>query len=128
MAYRLTASGVVQRIADGAYIPTDTANGDYQEFLAWAAQGNEPSLTADPASAVPQSVTRRQAWRALQATGLLSVVQSYVDAADEVVRIDWETAAEYRRSNQIIATAAAELGWTEQQLDQLFTDAAAIEP
>ena len=35
----------VQRMADGAFIPFDEANRDYQEFLAWKAEGNEP----DPA-------------------------------------------------------------------------------
>ena len=37
---------IVQRLADNAFIPTDPANTDYQEFLAWKAEGNEP-LPAD---------------------------------------------------------------------------------
>jgi len=34
------------RVSDGAAIPTDPANTDYQEFLRWKAEGNEP-LPAD---------------------------------------------------------------------------------
>ena len=36
----------VIRITDGACIPFDPANTDYQAFLLWKSQGNEP-LPAD---------------------------------------------------------------------------------
>ena len=32
----------VQRLEDGAYIPMDEANTDYQAFLLWKSEGNEP--------------------------------------------------------------------------------------
>ena len=32
----------VKRIADTAFIPFDPANTDYQEYLRWLADGNEP--------------------------------------------------------------------------------------
>jgi len=36
----------VQRIADNAFIPMDTANTDYAAYLKWLAEGNVP-LPAD---------------------------------------------------------------------------------
>jgi hypothetical protein len=41
--YRLTQSGTtVHRLADNAFIPFDGGNKDYQEYLAWLADGNVP--------------------------------------------------------------------------------------
>jgi hypothetical protein len=32
----------IQRLADNAFIPFDPANTDYQEYLKWLSEGNEP--------------------------------------------------------------------------------------
>ena len=36
----------IQRLSDNAFIPFDPANTDYQAYLKWLAQGNQP-LPAD---------------------------------------------------------------------------------
>lgn len=36
----------IRRVADNAFIPFDPANTDYQQYLAWLDEGNEP-LPAD---------------------------------------------------------------------------------
>ena len=49
MRYKLTKNidGIisttqVQRISDGAFIPFNPANTDYQDYLEWVAKGNTP--------------------------------------------------------------------------------------
>jgi hypothetical protein len=42
----IRASQSVKRLSDNAFIPLDPANTDYQEYLKWVAEGNEP-LPAD---------------------------------------------------------------------------------
>jgi len=65
MTYQLTQSTAIVRLTDNAHIPPDPANTDYQQYLIWLEEGNEP-LPADPLPE-PQELTVQEK---LQAAGL----------------------------------------------------------
>ncbi len=41
----------VIRLPDNAFIPFDSGNSDYQKYLEWVAEGNEPLPAKDPLGA-----------------------------------------------------------------------------
>lgn len=53
MTYQLTETNCILRIADNAFIPTDTGNRDYQAYLAWVEEGNTPLPAPEPIVPTP---------------------------------------------------------------------------
>ena len=42
------ADKLIQRTSDNAFIPFDSANTDYQDYLKWLEEGNEPLPADEP--------------------------------------------------------------------------------
>lgn len=70
------------------------------------------------------SVTARQARLALNVAGLLADVEAAIAAEGGAVAIEWEYASTIDRASPLVASMAAALELTEQQLDALFAQAA----
>ena len=47
------SASLIQRVADGAFIPADERNADYRDCLAWLAKGNELAPVEVPALPKP---------------------------------------------------------------------------
>jgi hypothetical protein len=53
MAYQLTETSSIFRLADSAIIPSDERNSDYAAYLQWVADGNTPEPAATPEPPAP---------------------------------------------------------------------------
>lgn len=119
----------VQRDQQGQLIG---AYSNEQEYAIELVADDAPELLAflSPPPGVPQLVTMRQARRALLDAGLLTTVDAAIAAmpgpAGEAARIDWQYATVVERGASLVQGLSATLGLTVQQLDDLFTAAAAI--
>ena len=80
---------------------------------------------------VPPSVTPRQARLILASIPvgegtLLDAVNVYITAQGGTVAIEWEYALDVQRNNLAVLAAATALGLTDEQLDQMFIEAAKL--
>jgi len=125
--YKLGQNSIIRN--DGAVIPLDERNADYQVYMAWVAAGNVPQQADATAPFIPFSVSRFQARAALHLAGLLDDVEALMAAPDTpaLAKLAWADAQEFKRNSPTMLAMAAELGLTETQLDELFTVAAGIE-
>lgn len=75
---------------------------------------------------VPEAVTPRQARLALLSAGLLEAVEAAFQHLPPSARIEWDYALQVRRDSPLIAALAPELGLTDEQVDELFIEAARL--
>ena len=75
---------------------------------------------------VPQQVTMRQARLALLSAGLLDDVEAVISAAGRAAQLEWEYAAVVERSNPAVAIVQQQKALTDEQIDDLFREAAKL--
>ena len=75
---------------------------------------------------VPQQVTMRQARLALLKAGLLDDAEVVIAAAGREAQLEWEYTSVVERSNPVIAIVQQQQGVTDEQIDDLFREAAKL--
>ena len=75
---------------------------------------------------VPQQVTMRQARLELLKRGLLDDVEAVITASGRAAQLEWEYAAVVERTNPAVAAVQQQQGMTDEQIDDLFREAAKI--
>lgn len=86
------------------------------------------ALEASRAPYVPEQVSAAQALLALHNANLLDEVEAAIETVDYApIRIYWQRQATWRRAHPYIQAVQAELGWSDEQIDQLFLAAEALD-
>jgi hypothetical protein len=146
--YQATQLGAF-RMRDGAWIPNDPANRDWQEYQQWVADGGVPDpfnpIGLPPLPEFPNEISDRQFFQALAQAGeitqdeaLAAVGTGTIPARmmDAIALLPEEQQfparmlvsgnVVYRRDSPMVAMLQQTLGWTDQQTDDLWKLAASL--
>ena len=122
-----TVSARVVARDDGATIPNDPQNRNWQDYQAWLAAGNVPATPPPPPQPVPATVALWQARVVLAQQGMLANVNAAIAAAgDPRAQAVWDYGNDISRASPLMAHIGSALGLTAGQIDDLFRAAAAI--
>lgn len=83
-------------------------------------------LELNPNIVIPKTVTPRQARLVLLQAGLLDQVESSINTVGGSAKITWEYATQIDRDDPLITTLGQSLNLTDQQIDNLFIQAATL--
>lgn len=114
-------------LPDGA---TDISVRDADDVPDVPIEALNADLTVDEAKlaalSVPASVSARQFKLQLLASGLLDQVKAWVATQDAAVQIAFENSGSFVRTEPMMQTGFAALGFTSEQIDAFFSSAAAL--
>ncbi len=100
------------------------------ELVAMTEQEVDAHVNQQMAPQTPRIVTMRQARLALLGAGLLQQVDLAIDALPEpqrsAARIEWDYSSEVHRDRAFVQQLGQALGLSDEQLDALFIQAAAL--
>ena len=98
----------------------------FEELLSYLAPNEETDEPAPKTDYVPPSISARQCRLVLASQGLLSAVEAAVASSAESVQIEWQFAAYISRNSALVSSLGGSLGFTSEQLDEMFKLAATL--
>jgi hypothetical protein len=127
MRFAIVENGIVVNVVEAESfaggVPTDTAGPGWSYNGTYFTEPYEEPPSPPP---IPSTVSMYQARIALHQAGLLATVQAGISQMSEEAQIKWEFAPTVKRDDALTVALASTLNLTEEQLDGLFTAAAAI--
>lgn len=126
MSYKWVVENVtVRRLSDGACIPNDPLNADWQDFEAWTAAGGVPEAADPPSQGVYETAVKSALDRHARTKGYDSILSavSYVTstnatfAAQAVKLRDWRDACWTYCYDQLAKVQAGQI--TQPTVEQL---------
>jgi hypothetical protein len=76
---------------------------------------------------IPGMITSWQLSKALIDMGVISEVEAFAETAENpLIKYGWQKATSYARNDPVVLAAQAGLGWTDEQVDQLFLVASGL--
>lgn len=107
-------------------VPNDPANRHRQMIAEWEAAGNTIAAYVAPPVPIPNRVGANQFGKQLVALGLMDQVTAWVNAQDAATQWSFNRSATFVRTDAMMQTGFAALGFTSEQIDQFFLAASLL--
>ena len=102
-----------------------------RSIIPWTQEEIDAHLEAEFKALVPESVTKRQGRQQMILMDIIDQVQTAIDAISDpvqkaLVQSFWDDSTEYERDHPQMTQLAQAIGFTDEQLDDTFIEAAKL--
>lgn len=102
----------------------ETENPPEWNGVSWIKTNKSPEQTLSEKRGLVCTPRQIRLW--LNNHNLLSSVEAAVDSADEVTKIEWKYAIEFRRDHPMLQSIGSALGLSSSDMDSLFKEASVL--